>query len=300
VGNDGGGSIRIPASLCGVVGMKPQFGRVPSWPHAMHNYLTLNHEGPMARTVSDTALLLGVMAGSDERDRSSLPGRGADYLGALGGTVGGTRVAFTADLAAAAVEPEVAEIARGAAFAFADMGCEVAEDDPGIFDLAADLAVLVIAETGAEHEHHLDEAAEMMYPPYKPFLELAGVFTARDLARVEFHRADLWERMWPFFEKYDVLMTPTTACAAFDLVEGGMVSPEKINGIEVGPANWIPFTFPFNFTGQPAISVPCGFTASGLPVGLQIIGRRYDEATVLSMARAFEQACPWADRHPAL
>lgn len=298
VGNDGGGSIRIPASLCGVAGLKPEFGRVPSWPHAVHGWETMNHEGPMARTVSDCALLLDVMAGSDERDRFSLPDSPTNYQRVASGKVDGLRVAFTSDLAAVTVDPEVAEIAKRAALAFARIGCDVEQDDPGIFDMSADLATLVIAETGAAHEHHLEEAAEKMFPPYRPFLELASVFTARDLARVGFHREDIWEKLWPFFETYDALLTPTAICPAFDLKPGGMISPEVVNGVEVGPANWIAYTFPFNFTGQPAMSIPCGFTAAGLPVGLQIVGRRFDEATVLRLAAAFEHAHPWNDKHP--
>ena len=299
VGNDGGGSIRVPASLCGVVGLKPEFGRVPSWPHLVHGWETMNHEGPLTRTVSDAALLLQVMAGRDERDRFSLALEPEEYLKAAGAGAKGLRLAFTSDLASITVEPEVAEITRKAALSFADLGCAVAEDDPGIFDMSPDLATLVI-ETGAAHEDHLEEAAEKMFPPYRPFLELASAFTARDLARVGFHREDIWQKLWPFFETYDALLTPTTMCPAFDLKPGGMmISPEVVNGVEVGPANWISFTFPFNFTGQPAISIPCGFTSAGLPVGLQIVGRRFDEATVLALAGAFERAHPWADRYPA-
>jgi aspartyl-tRNA(Asn)/glutamyl-tRNA(Gln) amidotransferase subunit A len=298
VGNDGGGSIRIPAALCGVAGLKPQFGRVPSWPHAVHGWETMNHEGPMARTVSDAALLLNVMAGRDERDRFSLQDSPTNYLRVVEGNVQGLRVAFTSDLAAVTVDPEVADIAKRAALSFSEIGCDVELDDPGILDMSGDLATLVIAETGAAHEHHLEEAAEKMFPPYRPFLELSSVFTARDLARVGFHREDIWEKLWPFFETYDALLTPTTICPAFDLKPGGMISPEVVNGVEVGPANWIAYTFPFNFTGQPAMSIPCGLTATGLPVGLQIVGRRFDESTVLRLAAAFERAHPWRDKHP--
>lgn len=298
VGNDGGGSIRIPSSLCGIVGLKPHFGRVPSWPHVVHGWETMNCEGPMTRSVADAALLLDVMAGRDERDRFSLPNSGVEYLSSIEGGLSGLKVAYTAGLASPVVEPEVAEIVRRAAFSFAELGCEVAEDDPGIADMSADLATMVIAETAAAHADHLEEAAEKMFPHYKPFLELADVFKATDLARVEFHREDLWERLWPFFSRYDILLTPTTICPAFDLKEGGMICPEVVSGVEVGPSNWIAFTFPFNFTGQPAISVPCGFTTGGLPVGLQIVGRRFDEGTVLKAAHAFEQAFPFSDRHP--
>lgn len=297
-GNDGGGSIRIPASLCGVFGLKPQFGRVPSYPHAVHGWETMNHEGPMARSVADAALMLDVMAGPDDRDRFSLPASGVNYLEATKGGVGGLKVAYTQDLASSALDPEVAEVTREAALVFEEIGCEVACDDPGIFDMAQDLTALVIVETATAHEGHLDEAKEKMYPLYRPFLEMTGMFSSGDMARVGFRREDLWDRLWPFFEKYDLLLTPTTSCPAFDLKEGGMLGPDRVEGKDATPASWISFTFPFNFTGQPAASVPCGFTADGLPVGLQLIGRRYDEPTVLRAAAAFEEARPWAGRHP--
>lgn len=298
VGNDGGGSIRIPSSLCGVFGLKPQFGRVPSYPHAVHGWETLNHEGPMSRSVADAALMLDVMAGPDDRDRFSLPAPGLSYLESLDGALGGLKVAYSCDLAVTAVDREVVEITRRAAAVFAELGCSVTEDDPGIPDMSVDLTTMVIVETVTAHEDHLEEAKEKMYPLYRPFIELQDVFSGRDLARAQFHREDLWDTVRPFFERYDLLLTPSTACPAFDLKSGGTLGPDEIDGKEVTPSSWAGFTFPFNFTGQPAASVPCGFTRSGLPVGLQIVGRRYDEVTVLRAAAAFEEAMPWADRHP--
>jgi aspartyl-tRNA(Asn)/glutamyl-tRNA(Gln) amidotransferase subunit A len=300
VGNDGGGSIRVPSSLCGSFGIKPHFGRIPSGPKPYHGWESMNAEGPITRTVADAALIMDVMAGPDERDRMSLPASDIKYLASTKGGVKGLKVAYTSDLAVAAVEPEVVEITKKAAFAFSELGCEVVEDDPGIPDMAQDLTVMVILETVTEHEHHLEEAKEKMYTLYKPFLDLMDVFNGRDMVRVYYHREDMWDIMRRFFGKYDLLLTPTTACAAFDLKEGGMLNPETVDGKEATPASWIGFTFPFNFTGQPAASIPCGFTARGLPVGLQIVGRRYDEPTVLRAAAAFEAAHPWAGRHPEL
>lgn len=299
-GNDGGGSIRIPSSLCGVFGLKPQFGRVPSYPHPVHGWETMNHEGPITRSVADAALMLEVMAGPDERDRFSLPSSGVDYSKCADGSVEGLKVAFTADLSVQAVDPEVAEMTRKAAFAFQELGCDVTEDDPCIPDMSQELTIQVIAETSAAHADRLEEAKEMMYPLYKPFLELKDVFSASDVVGVGFKREELWERLWPFFQRYDLLLTPTTACTAFDIKEGGMMGPEEIDGKEVGAASWIGFTFPFNFTGQPAASVPCGITSEGLPVGLQVVGGRYCEPTVLKAAAAFERLRPWNDRHPDL
>jgi len=300
VGNDGGGSVRIPSSLCGSFGIKPHFGRIPSGPKPYHGWESMNAEGPITRTVADAALMMDVMAGPDDRDRMSLPSSGVNYLESIKAGVKGLKVAYTSDLAVSAVDSEVMEITRKAAFAFSELGCDVVEDDPGIPDMAQDLTVMVILETVTSHEHHLEEAKEKMYTLYKPFLELMDVFNGRDRVRVDYNREEMWDKMRRFFEKYDLLLTPTAACPAFDFKEGGMLGPETINGVEQNPASWIGFTFPFNFTGQPAASIPCGFTAGGLPVGLQIVGRRYDEPTVLRAAAAFEAAHPWADRHPDL
>lgn len=300
VGNDGGGSIRVPSSLCGVFGIKPQFGRIPSYGKPFHGWEIMNAEGPMTRTVADAALMLDVMAGPDERDRFSIPAPDGSYMESLQGGVKGLKVAYTSDLAVQAVDPEVVGVTRKAASVFEDLGCEVVEADPGIPDMSSELVTVVVLETATAHEDNLDEAKEMMYPLYKPFLDLPPMFSSMDYARVLFHREDVWAKLWPFFEEYDLLLTPTTACPAFDLKEGGMLAPESIDGKEVTPASWIGFTFPFNFTGQPAASVPCGFTKEGLPVGLQIVGRRYDEPTVLRAAAAFEEAMPWSGRRPGL
>lgn len=300
VGNDGGGSIRIPASLCGVFGLKPQFARIPSYPHVVHGWETMNAEGPMARRVEDAALMLNVMAGPDDRDRFSLPDSGVDYLASLEEGVEGLRIAYTADLAATAVESEVAEITRESAFLFERLGCQVAEDDPGIPDMSSRLNTMVVTETITEFNNRFDskEAREKVFPLYRPFLELGSVFSAADVVQVGFDREDLWRKIWPFFEEYDLLLSPTTACTAFDIKEGGVLGPGEIEGVEQSPSSWVAFTFPFNFTGQPAASVPCGFDKRGLPVGLQIVGRRYDERTVLKAAAAFQGIRPWEDRYP--
>lgn len=300
VGNDGGGSIRVPSSICGTFGLKPHFGRIPSYPHIVHGWDTMNVEGPITRTVADAALMMNVMAGPDERDRHSLPASGIDFLKGLGDGLKGLRCAYTSDLAVAAVDPEVVEITKRAAFALEKLGCEVVEDDPGIMDMSGDLTMLVIAETATAHWDTLEQDKEKMYPLFAPFIGLVDSLSAADFVRVQNHREDIWEKLWRFFSTYDLLLTPATACAAFDLKEGGMLGPDEINGVPVNPASWIGFTYPFNFTGQPASSVPCGFTGAGLPVGLQIVGRRFGEPAVLRAAAAFEKAYPWADKHPDL
>src|SRR5207253_1538509 len=232
VGTDGGGSIRIPASFSGIYGLKPTFGRIPIHPPSAA--WSLSHVGPMARTVRDAALMLQVSAGPDERDASSLPAPGVDYVKALRGGVKGLRVAYSDTLGyAEVVDPEVREACGKAARAFRELGCRVEELDPG--------------------------------------------------RRV--------------FEGYDLLLTPTLARPAFAV---GLDNATEIAGRPVPEWAWSPFTYPFNLTGQPAASVPCGFTKGGLPIGLQVVGRRFDDATVLRASAAFEAARPWAQNRPPL
>ena len=298
-GSDGGGSIRIPASLCGVYGIKPSFGRIPMYPRRACAFWTTSCRGPIARTVSDAALMLDVMAGPDDRDRFSLPATNVSYLETLENGVEGSRVAYSSDLGYAAVDPEVVKLTRKAAFSFERLGCEVTEIKPDLFDMQYELITMVIAETVTANEERLEEWKEKMYPLYLGYLQLEETFSIRDVARVQYKREELWRKMRKIFENYDFLLTPTTAVPAFELEEGTM-GPTEIAGETVGPVGWIAFTYPFNFTGQPAASIPCGFTGDGLPVGLQIVGNRYDDDGVLRASRAFEKAFPWQDKKPPL
>jgi Asp-tRNA(Asn)/Glu-tRNA(Gln) amidotransferase A subunit family amidase len=292
-GNDGGGSIRIPSALCGVFGLKPTFGRIPIYPH-LPGWETLNHEGPIARRVEDAALLLDVMAGYDIRDRHSLPSVEYSFREALQGEVKGMKLAYTPDLGyAPAIEPEVKELTRQAALAFEGMGCEVDEIDPGLPNLEPDLLVQVICETVTANEDRLEEWQKVAFPLYLPFLDLIGVYKPNDVIRVQFRREELWDKLRPVFERYDLLLCPTSAVTAFKLEPPGPLGPMVIDGQDVGPLAWMSYTFPFNFTGQPAASVPCGMSSDGLPVGLQLVGKMYDEVSILRAAAALEQAQPW-------
>jgi len=292
-GNDGGGSIRIPSALCGVFGLKPTYGRVPCYPH-LPGWETLNHEGPIARRVEDAALLLDVMAGYDIRDRHSLPDVDYSFREAMRGEVKGMKLAYTPDLGyAPAVDPEVRKLTREAALAFEDMGCEVEEIDPGLPNLEPDLLVQVICETITANEDRLEEWQKVAFPLYLPFLELINAYKPNDVVRVQFHREELWDKLRPVFDRYDLLLCPTAAVTAFELEPPGPLGPMIIDGTEVGPLAWMCYTFPFNFTGQPAASVPCGMSSEGLPVGLQMVGRMYDEVSILRAAAALEKARPW-------
>ncbi|OFW58003.1 MAG: hypothetical protein A2W01_10745 [Candidatus Solincola sediminis] len=299
MGNDGAGSIRIPSALCGVFGIKPHFGRIPWYPH-IPGFDTLNHEGTITRTVEDAALFLDVAAGPDRRDFASLPAYPGRFSDDMQGSVEGLRIAYSSDLGfALAVDSEVLELTRKAAFTFAELGCQVEEIDdvlPATSEM--DFIITMLSEVVASNQERMQEIREVSYKPYMPFLDLAGSFTNFDMAKINFHRYDLWKVVRKIFEGYDLLLTPSTACPAFECQDIGPLGPPSIEGVDVGPAGWVPFTIPFNFTGQPAASVPCGFNSEGLPVGLQIVGDRFREALVLKAAAALERAVPWRQYRP--
>ena len=295
LGTDGAGSIRIPASFCGLVGLKQQLWRVPTYPASPVE--TVAHTGPMTRTLRDAALLLNVIAGPDERDRLSLPATGENWLMACEGGVRGLRVAWSPDLGYAAVDPEVARLVASAARRFADdLGCVVEEDNPGFADPGRAGRIIFYGGVAANVAGLSPERAALVDPALARALEeeTAGL-TALDYVGANATRQAVWDATRRFFGRYDLLLTPTVAVPPFPADREG---PCEVAGRAVERLGWTPFTYPFNLTGNPALTVPAGFTATGLPVGLQIVGRRFDEATVLRAGAAFEAAQPWADRRP--
>jgi Asp-tRNA(Asn)/Glu-tRNA(Gln) amidotransferase A subunit family amidase len=294
LGTDGGGSIRKPAAFCGLFGHKASYGRVPIHPHG--GAWSLSHVGPMTRTVEDAALMLQVCAGPDERDQYSLPPSGVDFQRALRGGLKGLRVAYSERMGyAPAVDAEVRNACAQAARVFRRLGCRVETVEPAwpspwecwrvtfLGGIAARLAPYL--------REHRDEIDPGLLPAIEDFLKAGPtVYT-----QAWFDRLAWWQHARAFFERYDLLLTPTAATPAFPL---GVLWPTEIDGQAVGREAGSAFTFPFNMTGQPAASVPCGFTRSGLPIGLQIVGRRFDDATVLRASAAFERAQPWITRRP--
>lgn len=292
-GTDGAGSIRIPAAFCGIVGHKPSFGRVPVYPAPLDVAVT----GPMARTVRDAALMLDVMAGPDERDRVSLPDDGDDYLAACDGDVRGWRVAWSPDLGYAPVDPAVRGLTEAAARRFTDLGAHVEAADPGFADPRALIELLFYAQVGAQVAGLPPERRALLDPNLAAVLDTLGPVSAFDYAAAGIRRNELWQTVRRFFERYDLLLTPAVALPAFNLLIEG---PTSVAGQPVGRLGWTPFSFPFNLTGQPACTVPCGRAPDGLPVGLQIVGRRWADAAVLRAAAAYEAAAPWAQDWPPL
>ncbi len=304
VGSDGGGSVRIPSSFCGLVGVKASMGRVPLYPGCrderypgVSSWEGIEHIGPMTRTVADSALMLSVMAGPDDRDRHSLPDADFEWMPSASGDLKGYRVAYSADWGYAAVDPEVRRIVGEAVNVFeSDLGCAVEEADPGWDDPYFTFWGLVAAETDLAGMRRLvAEHGAQMTPHLVDFI--TRPWTAEDLTNAVIGRKAIVNKMWRFMRNYDFLITPTLACPPFGLY---MQGPEIIDRRLVPPFSWLAFTFPMNMTGQPAASVPAGWTEDGLPVGLQIVGRHLDDPMVLRAAAAFETARPWRDRWPPL
>ena len=295
VGTDGGGSIRIPASFAGIFGHKASFGRIPVYPPSAA--WSLSHVGPMTRTVADAALMLQVTAGPDDRDNSSLPAERVDYVKAVRGRPQPWRIAYADDLGFAdALDPEVRAICAKAARAFRELGCRVetvAPRWPAPGDCWMEIFCGGIATRLAGYVDRKDEIEPGLYELIQR--TLAGPPTR--YVQAWFDRLAWIQHPLALFEKYDLLLTPTTPCPAFPV---GLDHPAEIAGKPVERYTWVPFTFPFNLTGQPACSVPAGFTRDGLPVGLQIVGRRFDDVTVLRAAAAFERARPWTHTRPPL
>jgi aspartyl-tRNA(Asn)/glutamyl-tRNA(Gln) amidotransferase subunit A len=295
LGTDGGGSVRVPAAFCGLVGFKPSFGRVPQAP-GFPGWEQVGHTGPLARTVRDAAAVLDVVAGSDDRDRTSLPREAGSYVEACDLDVRGLHVAWTPDLGYAAVDDRVLDVCGNAAAAFEEqLGCHVEVVNPGWESPEEAFGTIIAAQFYAAWGDELPAREADLDPSLVRFLRRGGAVSARDYLRALAQASAYWQEVHTFLERFDLLLTPTTAVPPFALGAG---VPREIAGREVSRLGWMPFTYPFNLTGQPAASVPAGVTDDGLPIGLQIVGRRHADRTVLAAAAAFEAACPWRDRRP--
>src|SRR6266853_1019240 len=285
IGTDGGGAIRIPASCAGIFGHKPSYGRIPT--HPASGAWSLSHLGPLTRTVADAALMLTVCAGPDERDQYSLPAAGEDYLKSMRGGVKGLRVAYTDDLGfVEAVDPEVRASCAKAARAFRELGCKVDEVKPGWPSPREAWGEIFCGGIATRMASYVDRPSDIE-PGLLRIIETTLKNPPSKYVQAWFDRLAWWQHPRAFFEKYDLLLTPTIACPPFKV---GLDNPTEIAGKPVEAYAWIPFTPAFNLTGQPAASVPCGFTKDGLPIGLQIVGRRFADALVLRASAAFERA----------
>ena len=295
-GSDGGGSIRIPSSFCGVFGFKPSFGRVPQYPGFLA-WGTHSCTGPITRTVKDAALAMEVIAGRDDRDRFSLPETDLRYLPLLGDELKGLKIAWSEDLGYTVVDPRVLAITKAAVKTFDTLGATVEAAQPAVKNPETSFSTVVGVGLATLLKDKIEEWREQMDPLLVRFIERIKNKLATEYGEAYLELMEYWNGMRSFFEKYDLLLTPTVAVPPFELGNFGV---REIAGVKVSPLTWISFAYAFNITGQPAATVPCGWTDDGLPIGLQIVARRFDDATVLKAAAAFEQASPWTEKLPPL
>lgn len=294
-GTDTAGSIRIPASYCGTVGLKPTYGRVSIYGVVPFAW-TMDHVGPLTRTVEDTALILNAMAGYDSRDRGSAHVPVPDFTADLRADLRGLRLGVLALDPFEPIDREVRGAVEAASGVLGDLGADLQTVD---FPLAAQAGsigtCLARAEAVSFNESFLRTRPDDYGPDVRESLELGAATPALDYLRAQRLRTAVCDQLEALFTRVDALLLPTTRTPA-----GPIDRP--ITAIDGRPVRdvFTTFTLPFDLTGSPALSVPCGFSADGLPLALQIVGRAFDEATVLRIGAAYEQATPWHQRRPSL
>ncbi|WP_033294599.1 amidase [Amycolatopsis jejuensis] len=299
VGTDGGGSIRCPASFCGIVGLKPSRGRIPvlvdSRYPGLSSWGTLGHIGPMARTVADTALALDVMTGPDPRVASSLPAPGPGWLTVPETELRQAKVCYSRDWGYAVTDPAVlAQVDEVVERLSAELATPIAHRDPKWVDPAPLMPPLIAADADLQGMRDLI-ARTGVQPSASIAAMLSREWTAEELTEARQGTYRLVREMAGYLDGFDLLITPTMAVLPFPAADPGPVLDGRLCE---DIARWAPFTFPMNLTGQPAISVPAGWTADGVPVGVQIVGRQFGDALVLRFAQLWEQLSPWRHLRP--
>ena len=296
IGTDGGGSVRIPAAFTGTVALKPTFGTIPLYPPSA--YGTLSHAGPMTRTVLDAALLMDVITGPDSRDWMALAPPRRSFADAVAAAdLSGLRIAYSPTLGFDVTnDPEVDAAVRAAVEVFASAGALVEEADPGITDPVDAFHVLWFTGAAKVLQAHGPEALERIDPRLASAVREFGLdASASDYLDATQVRMDDGVTMGAFHDRYDLLLTPTMPIPAFEV---GQDAPDG------WPSDlwtsWTPYTYPFNMTQQPALSVPCGLTSNERPISLQIVGPRHADARVLQAGHAYQQLTDWHRATPTL
>ncbi len=312
-GTDGGGSVRIPAALCNAVGFKATFGRVadPGRPNAFAASFPFQHIGPIARTVEDAALLYAALLGPHPRDPLSVP-RTDDDPSALPPDVAGLRIGFSADWGTFPVEPEVHALAADAVAALSAAGAVVEPVDVSLGHSHRELADLWLRHSGLlcagafeafarDGRDLLGDHRDQLSPALVEVTERALTLTAADVRRDQVTRTRVLDGIEDVFERFDLIASPTVAVSRIpNAGDGNTLGPSTVDGTPVDPLIGWCLTFPLNFTGHPAVSVPAGLTAAGMPVGLQLVGRRFSDMQVLAAAAAMENVRPWGHHYPSV
>ena len=294
-GSDGAGSIRMPAHFCGVFGLKPSFGRVPYYPVGVGDLTS--HMGPLTRTVGDSALMLEVMAGPHPLDYTTLEAGPAHYLARLQEGVKGKRIAYSPDLGHARVDPDVAALVKKAAERFTELGATVEEVKTPWAAPGPELIRFFWSAHMTRLKPHLDKWESQMDPGLVACIKASENVSVADYQAARERKMPYIAAINSWFEDWDFLLTPSVSVAAFPAEN---LMPDHWPRHDWDWVSWAEFSYPFNMSWNPAASVPCGFTAAGLPVGLQIVGKRFDDLGVLQASAAFEAVQPWADKRPSL
>jgi len=292
IGTDGGGSLRIPGSLTGLVGFKGHFGRVPAYPAAA--VPTLIHIGPLSHRVRDAALMMSVISGFDERDPFSIAAPKPDYLAACERRPKGLRVAYSPTLGYARPDPQVAEIVKAGLARLEAVGCDI-DVIEHVFDDPVEIwKAEFYGGVGTRLKNAMETRRGDLDPAVAKVLDGVYSLSMADYYERVFERFQFRDKVRTFFEVYDILATPSVPVTAIDV------------GLNIPPGHedrdaisWAYYSYPFNLTGQPAVSVNAGFDADGLPVGLQLVARPLGEETLFSLAQAFEESDPEPDRRPS-
>jgi aspartyl-tRNA(Asn)/glutamyl-tRNA(Gln) amidotransferase subunit A len=288
IGTDGGGSIRIPSAFTGIFGIKPTFGLVPAFP--LSPFGTVSHVGPMTRTVADAATMLTVISGPDVRDWHGLPPASHDFSAGLDGGVEGLRVALSLTLGYAQVDPQVRALVLKAADVLAALGAIVEERDPGFADPTPIFEAHWLSGAANLRRSIPKDKWSLIDPGLMAFADAGEKIGHMDYLGAVDRRGALGLHMALFHQRHDILLTPTLPITAFEV---NRLAPRR-NADQADWVPWAPFNFPFNLTQQPAASIPCGLTAEGMPVGLQIVAAKYRDDLVLRVARAYESVMPRA------
>jgi aspartyl-tRNA(Asn)/glutamyl-tRNA(Gln) amidotransferase subunit A len=296
-GSDTGGSIRIPAALCGIVGLKPTYGLVSRYGLSSLSW-SLDHPGPMTRTVEDTAITMNVIAGHDPKDVASAKVDIPDYTSALTGDVKGLRIGIVKEYFEAPLDPQVRKAVMDAISLLESMGAEIKEVSYPMFNQSQAISSTVLmAEATAYHRDLLEKDGHQLYEPVRQRLEAGLFISAAEYLRAQQARSIFDQQGRRLLDEVDLLAGPTEPVTAPEIMASKVMAGEQEVGV-VGALTQ--YTRPYNINGFPAISVPCGFSDDGMPIGLQLAGRPFDELTVLRAAHAYEQANDWHTRRPPI
>jgi len=286
-GTDMGGSLRNPASFCAVVGLRPSPGRVPAWP-AADAWSTLSVDGPMARTVSDAALMLSAIAGPDQRSPIALGDPGRAFAPPLDRDLRGVRVAWWTSLGGAPVDPLVRSVVNAQRGVFEALGCRVTDAEPDFTDFDGVFKVVRAVAFLTSVSPRIGGRRDLVKDTILWEIDRGTRLTANEIASALARRSELYQRMLRFMERHDCFVLPTVQVPPFSIDQP---YPTEIYGVRMETyIDWMKSCYFISIVGHPAISVPCGFTDDGLPIGLQIVGRHHDDRGVLEIAHAFEQA----------